>query len=88
MVTHVRTPDRAHNELVSQVHEVLDRFAGMPRIEQIAMLGQVIGQIIAEVPTGGYGPAEIMHAVALNIAAGNEATARSISSAIQGAGVQ
>lgn len=83
--THARTPDRAHQALVHDVHDVLGRYAGMPKIEQMAMLAQVMGQMIAEIPENTYGTGEVMQAIALNIAAGNDATARSISSAIQGA---
>jgi len=85
MVTHARAPDMAHQALVDQVHGTLERFAGMPKIEQIAMLGQVIGHLIAELPAGSYGPSEVLQAVAANIASGNQQTARGIADAIQGA---
>ena len=85
MTTHAKTPQMAHQALVDQIHDVLDRFAGMPKIEQMAMLGQVIGQLGAELPRGSYSSAEVMQAVALNIAAGNQQASRSIAGAIQGA---
>jgi hypothetical protein len=85
MVTHARTPDMAHQALVTEVHSVVDRHAGMPVLERVAMLAQVIGHLIAEVPDRAYGAGEIMQAVALNIASGNQQTARSIAAAIEGA---
>lgn len=85
MATHAKTPDLAHQALVDRLHAVLGEFAGMPKIEQIAMLGQVIGHLIAELPNGAYGPSEVLRAVAANIAQGNQQTARSVEGAIRGA---
>ena len=85
MVTHAKTPDLAHHALVNEVHAVVGRFAGMPVLERVAMLSQVIGHLVAEVPDRAYSSAEIMQAVALNIASGNRQTAQSIASAIEGA---
>lgn len=83
MVTHARAPGMAHQALVDRVHGTLGDFAGMPKIEQIAMLGQVIGHLIAELPAGSYGPSEVLQAVAANIASGNQQTARSVEGAIR-----
>lgn len=85
MVTHARAPGMAHQALVDRAHALLGEFAGMPKIEQIAMLGQVIGHLIAELPNGSYGPSEVLQAVAANIAQGNQQTARSVEGAIRGA---
>ena len=76
----------AHQMLVTQVHAVLARFDGMPAMEKAALLGQVIGHLISEVPDARYTSAEVMHAVALNIAEGNRNGERTIRAAIQGAG--
>lgn len=85
MTTHARRPDGAHNALVQDVHGLLGRYAGMPKIEQIAMLGQIIGHLITELPENGYGPGEVMQAVALNIASGNQSSAQRMAEAVHGA---
>lgn len=84
-MAHTRTPDGVHHALAQDLHGILGRYAGMPKIEQIAMLGQVIGHLIAELPNGAYGPSEVLQAVAANIAQGNQQTARSVEGAIRGA---
>lgn len=85
MVTHAKSPGMAHQALVDRVHATLGDFAGLPKIEQIAMLGQVIGHLIAELPANSYGPGEVLQAVAANIASGNQQTARGITSALHAA---
>lgn len=82
-MTTTAQPTRAHQALVDQLHAALDRFPGMPQIEKIAMLGQVVGHAIAELPTeAGYSPQAVMHALSLNIASGNDTTARALRGSI------
>lgn len=82
---HLKQPDGAHHALSQDVHGVLGRYAGMPKIEQVAILAQVIGHLICELPANSYGTGEVMQAVAMNIASGNEQTARALASALHGA---
>lgn len=84
MVTHARQPGVAHQVLVDRAHALLGEFSGMPKIEQIAILSQIIGHLVAELPAGSYGTGEVMQAVSLNIVAGNQQTARSVEGAIRG----
>lgn len=85
MTTHTRAADGAHNALVQDLHGLLGRYAGMPKIEQVAMLAQVIGQLVTELPANAYSTGEVMQAVAMNIASGNSATARRMVEAVHGA---
>ena len=85
MVTHAKQPGVAHQALVNEVHAVVDKFASMPVLERVAMLGQVIGHLVAEVPDRAYSSGEIMQAVALNIAAGNRQQSGVIAGMIEGA---
>lgn len=82
---HLKQPDGVHHALSQDLHGILGRYAGMPKIEQVAILSQVIGHLICELPAGSYGTGEVMQAVALNIAQGNQQTARSVEGAIRGA---
>ncbi len=71
---HRKEPGEAHAALMRELHEVVDRFDtnGMPGIERIAILGQLIGQEIARLPKNTpYGPQELLASVAANIEAGN-----------------
>lgn len=77
-------PSNAHHALVQEAHIVLDRFAGMPGIEKIAILSQVLGHLITELPNT-YGPGEVMGCIAANIAQGNQQTAQALASVINGA---
>lgn len=70
-------PGAAHHALINDLHGVLGRYAGMPPVEQIAVMAQAIGQIIAALDTNVGSSGEIMHAVAANIAAGNAAASTS-----------
>jgi len=72
-------PTPAHQALVDQMHGVLDRFPSIPAVERLALLGQVVGHVIAELPAdAGYSPQAVMHAISLNIASGNEQAARGL----------
>ena len=82
---HLKSPDGVHHALSQDLHGVLGRYAGMPKIEQVAILAQVIGHLICELPANSYGTGEVMQAVALNIASGNEQTARALAGALHGA---
>lgn len=44
---------------------------GITKIEQIALLGQLIGQLSYEIPNGQYSGAEVMECVAKNVITGN-----------------
>lgn len=71
---HRKEPGEAHAALMRELHGVVDRFGdnGMPGIERIAILGQLIGQEIAALPKDTpYGPNELLASVAANIEAGN-----------------
>ena len=82
---HLKTPDGVQHALSQDLHGILGRYAGMPKIEQVAILSQVIGHLICELPAGSYGTGEVMQAVALNIASGNDQTARALAGALHGA---
>lgn len=84
-MAHTKTPDGAHHALSLDLHGILDRYATLPQIEQIAIMAQVIGHVVAEMPANSYGSSEVMAAVAMNIAAGNEQTARTLAAAMHGA---
>lgn len=85
---HTAAPTPAHQALVDQLHAVFDRFPGMPQIEKIAMVGQVVGHLIAELPAeAGYSPAAVMQALSLNIASGNAQTSRALAAALQPPGL-
>ena len=69
-----KEPGAAHNALITELRGVSTKFAdaGMPGIERIAVLAQLIGQEIADLPGSTlYGPTEILRSVAANIEAGN-----------------
>lgn len=84
-MAHTKTPDGVHHALSQDVHGILGRYAGMPKIEQVAILAQVIGHVITEMPDNSYGTGEVMQCVAMNIASGNASSARAIADAIHGA---
>lgn len=86
-MAHVKTPDGVHHALAQDLHGILGRYAGMPKIEQVAIMAQVIGHLITEMPANSYSTSEVMQSVAMNIAAGNEQTARALAGAIRGAAV-
>lgn len=86
-MAHTKAPDGAHHALAQDLHGILGRYAGMPKIEQVAILSQVIGHLITEMPANSYGTGEVMQCVAMNIASGNASSAQSIADAIHGASV-
>lgn len=73
---HGKQPGAAHHALMTDLNGVVERFdnGGMPVVERIAVLAQVIGrQILLVDPDAGYTTADLLQSVAANIAAGNEA---------------
>lgn len=79
-MTRTAEPTGAHQALADQLHAAFDRFPGMAGVEKLAMLGQVAGHLIAELPaSAGYSPAEVMAALSANIASGNAHAARGLS---------
>lgn len=69
-----KDPGEAHHALLRELTGVSERFgaAGMPSVERIAVLAQLIGHELRAVPSGLFTPAEILTAVALNIEQGNK----------------
>lgn len=84
-MAHTKTPDGVHHALLQDVYGTLGRYSGMPKIEQVAILAQVIGHVITEMPSNSYGTGEVMQCVAMNIASGNASTARALAEAVHGA---
>lgn len=86
---HQREPGAAHQALMAELRGVIGRFdlEGMPAVERIAILAQLIGQEIADLPKSvPYGPAELLHAVAANIEMGNRTAAGGVQSGLLGFG--
>lgn len=70
-----REPNEGHQRLMADMHRICDQAEanGIPRIEQIAMLAQLIGQHIHHLPpTAGYTPQSLLQSVMLNIHKGNQ----------------
>lgn len=66
-------PNGAHHALMTDLHHVMLRYSAMPAIERVAILAQTIGAEIAEMPAA-YSTADVLQAVAMNIAQGNGTT--------------
>lgn len=73
-MAHAKTPGEAHHALLRDLTGVTERFGanGMPPVERIAVLAQLIGHELRAVPAGQYSAAEVLTAVAFNIEAGNK----------------
>lgn len=71
-------PGVAHHALITDLHAVLDRYESMPAIERVAVLAQLTGQVIVQVPTNEFDSADLMRSVAMNIAAGNANAGRTL----------
>lgn len=84
-MAHTKAPDGAHHALAQDVHGILGRYAGLPKIEQVAILSQVIGHLITEMPANSYSTSEVMQSVAMNIASGNASSAQGLADAVHGA---
>lgn len=71
---HRKEPGEAHHSLMRDLNGVLIRYDanGMPVVERIAVLAQIIGRQILLVEQGAYTPAELLQSVAANIEAGNK----------------
>lgn len=74
---HKGQPGAAHQALMGELHGVLDRFGagGMPKIEQIAVMAQAIGQKISALDAKVFTPVEVLESVMLNIISGNDQAA-------------
>lgn len=74
---HTRQPHAGHQAFVrelgrvSTTHEAL----GISKIEQIALMAQMIGQMSCDMPIGEISSTELMQTVAMNIVSGNEGRA-------------
>lgn len=75
MNTHTRTPAASHQALMTDLHGTLKRFDdnGMPRIEQLAIIAQVLGYVVGKLPDGEHEASDVKRAVALNMEEGNRA---------------
>lgn len=71
---HRKEPGEAHHNLMKALNGVLLQYDanGMPAVERIAVLAQIIGRQILLVEQGAYTPAELLQSVAANIEAGNK----------------
>lgn len=71
---HSKGPGVAHQALMTELHGVMDRFGagGMPLIEQIAVLSQLVGQKISALDAKLYSSGPVLESVMLNIVAGND----------------
>ncbi len=70
----IRQPGPGHQAIMRELHGVCDRFEtnGIPPVEQIAMLAQLIGQKISGLDPAVYDSATVLQSVLLNIVSGNE----------------
>lgn len=78
-------PHAGHQSFMKELGGVSARFEGLgiTKIEQIALLGQLIGQLSYEIPDGTYTAADIMECVGKNVVSGNQQ--RSSDAALVGA---
>lgn len=85
---HRKEPGAAHQALMTELRGVVGRFdaQGMPGVERIAILAQLIGQEIHDLPPGPFGAAEILHSVAANIEQGNRTASGGTGSGLLGFG--
>lgn len=77
---HRKEPTVAHQALMNDLNGVLERFDndGMPVVERIAVLGQIIGKQILLVEPGAFSVSDLLTSVAGNIAAGNAEASRAL----------
>lgn len=86
---HRKEPGAAHQAFMAELRGTIGRFdaQGMPGVERIAILAQLIGQEIHDLPKGlPFGPGEILHSVAANIEQGNRTAAGGDASGLLGLG--
>lgn len=71
-------PSRAHQAFMQDMRAVVERYdgQGMPAVEQMAVVAQLVGQIVSDIPEGQFSTAEISAAIAGNIEAGNAEAAK------------
>lgn len=72
---HTKQPHAGHQKLAEELGRVLAKFEaqGISKIEQIALLSQLVGQLTYELPAGAFTNSEVMACVAMNIGSGNVA---------------
>lgn len=72
-----RTAGPGHQRFMNEMHGLLDRYEtqGIPPIEQIALLAQIIGRKTSGLSPIIYDSASVMQAVVLNIIEGNQGAA-------------
>lgn len=70
---HAKDPHGGHHELLLDLKGRLGKatLSGIRPAEQIAILGQIVGAIIADMDDRQFDVGEIMRALSRNIAAGN-----------------
>jgi hypothetical protein len=88
---HRKEPGAAHQSLMRGLRAVVEQHGanGMPGVERIAVLAQLIGQEIHDLPRGlPFGPAEILQSVAANIEAGNRKAAGGSETGLLGFGAR
>jgi len=75
-----------HHLFVQEVRGLCSRFEtnGIPPIEQIALLGQIIGGLISELDPALYSTVPVLHALMENVVAGNDAAGQSGPVAMRG----
>lgn len=73
----VRDPGPGHQALMAELHGVCDRFEtnGIPPIEQIAIVAQLIGQKISGLDPKVYDSGPVLQSVIQNIVVGNDQAA-------------
>lgn len=64
-------PNAAHHALITDLHAIHDRYRSLAPIERVAVIAQFLGQVVVDVPTNEYTSADVLQAIAHNMAAGN-----------------
>lgn len=88
---HAKEPGEAHQSLMRGLRAVVEQHGanGMPGVERIAVMAQLIGQEVANLPANvPYGSAELLHAIAANIEQGNRTATGATASNLLGFGGQ
>ncbi len=78
-----KEPDAAHHAFMADQAALLSRYQSVPAIERVALMAQLVGQLIVEVPRGLFSAADVMQCVSANIGAGNENGAREMAQALK-----
>lgn len=74
MPEHRKEPGPGHQALMADLKGCLKRFhdQGLPPVEQMAVLAQLLGQVVADIDTAQFETSDIMRSISGNIAAGNK----------------